>query len=97
MRKGRKMLYSLIRFLRDSGPGAFDRKMSSLLNYLEQDIEGVKRLADIGKGHIQVAIIFHNGNTMLGGPTLEKNAIHRISALGLSIDFDLYAAGNFYK
>jgi len=38
-----------------------------------------------------------NGNTMLGGVYLNQPIIQRLTALNLSIDFDLYAEGNFFK
>ncbi len=74
----------------------FDDKMNKLLNYLEQDPEGINKLVDSAGGYIQVASIFHNGNTMLGGNHLNKEMIRRMSNLNLAIDFDLYAKGEFY-
>lgn len=75
----------------------FEIKLKQLLDFLEQDKEGIANLANNANGHIQVTINFHNSNTMLGGPMIDKNNIKRISALNLEIDFDLYAKGNFFK
>lgn len=38
---------------------------------------------------------FHNGNTMLGGPAIDKLSLRRLADLSLDIDFDMYATGNF--
>jgi hypothetical protein len=89
--------YSLIRFCPNPEPDEFEDKLKKLLDFLEQDPVGIKRLIDLAGGHIQVAIYFHNGNTMLGGPHIGKESIKRMAALNLEIDFDLYAKGNFYK
>jgi hypothetical protein len=74
----------------------FEDKIKKLLDYLEQDKEGISALVDNANGHIQVASSFHNGNTMLGGNHLDRNIIKRLANLNLAIDFDLYADGNFY-
>ncbi|HEU4901922.1 MAG TPA: DUF4279 domain-containing protein [Flavisolibacter sp.] len=74
----------------------FEDKIKKLLDYLEQDKDGISALVDKANGHIQVASSFHNGNTMLGGHHLDKNIIKRMANLNLAIDFDLYADGNFY-
>jgi hypothetical protein len=75
----------------------FEDKLKKLLDFLEQDKDGVATLVDKANAHIQVASSFHNGNTMLGGHFLDKEILKRISNLNLAIDFDLYADGNFYK
>ena len=62
--------FSCIEFLPNPEPDEFDHKTGKLLDFLERDIDGIRRLADIGGGQIQVASIFHNGNTMLGGNCL---------------------------
>ena len=46
---------------------------------------------DDGTAYIQVATVFHNGNTMLGGHHPDKDIIKRLAALNLELDFDLYA------
>ena len=72
----------------------FDDKVKKLLDFLEQDKEGVKMLVDKANGHVQVASSFHNGNTMLGGHHLGKTIIKSLGSLNLEIDFDIYADGN---
>jgi hypothetical protein len=78
-------------------PDEFDDKLIKLLNILEGDKKGIKRLVDDCDGYIQVNIAFHNGNTMLGGPHLDRQTIKRLSDLNLSVNFYLYATGKFFK
>ena len=72
----------------------FEDKLKKLLNYLEQDKIGVTKIVNQASGYIQVAIEFHNGNTMLGGPHINLMNIKRLADLNLEIDFDLYVGGN---
>lgn len=74
----------------------FEDKLRKLLDYLEQDKQGVSELIDKANGYIQVAIEFHNGNTMLGGPHIDKDLLKRMADLNLEIDFDLYVGGNLF-
>ena len=99
MRKYGKGEYNFtsLEFLPNPEPDEFDDKLENLLDFLEQDEEGIKKLVEMAGGYIQVAMFFHNGNTMLGGPHLSKNAIKRMNALNLEIDFDLYANGKYFK
>ena len=75
----------------------FEDKLKKLLNYLEQDKIGVTKIVNQASGYIQVAIEFHNGNTMLGGPHINLMNIKRLADLNLEIDFDLYVGGNKFK
>lgn len=77
-------------------PDECEDKLRKLLDFLEQDMAGVKELLARGDGCVNVATTFHNGNTMLGGYHLDKSIIKRLSALELEIDFDLYAEGHFF-
>ncbi len=88
---------SVIRFEPNPEPDEFEDKLKKLLDFLEQDKEGIARLVDKANGFIQVVIIAHNGNTMLGGPHIDNESIQRMGALNLGIDFDLYAEGNKWK
>ncbi len=88
---------SVVRFEPNPEPDEFEDKLRKLLDFLEQDSDGVKKLADDANGFIQAAIICHNGNSMLGGPHINKESIHRMNALNLAIDFDIYAEGNHWK
>lgn len=75
----------------------FEDKLTKLLDYLEQDKEGLEKLVNHANCHIQVHSSFHNGNTMIGGYHIQKNHIKRMSKLNLDIDFDFYADGHFFK
>lgn len=74
----------------------FKDKLNKLLDYLEQDKEGVEKLVSKADGYIQVYSSFHNGNTLIGGHHIDKNHIRRMSNLNLEIDFDISADGNFF-
>ena len=89
--------FSSIIFEPNTEPDEFEDKIVKLLDFLERDRTGISRLTDTADGSIQVAIKFHNGNTMLGGPSLSIEVIKRLSDLNLSVDFDLYADGKFFK
>jgi hypothetical protein len=99
IRKGVKLKqkYSSIIFMPNPEPAEFEEKLTKLLDFLEQDKEGIKRLVDEADGYIQVYMDFHNGNTMLGGPHIDLNSIKRMNDLNLEIDFDLYVSGNSFK
>ncbi|RYD56030.1 MAG: DUF4279 domain-containing protein [Sphingobacteriales bacterium] len=86
---------SYIYFEPNPEPDEFKDKLTLLLTYLEQDSDGVRKLAEEG-GHIQVYTEFHNGNSMLGGYYLEKSHIKRLAQLDLEIGFDVNANGNLF-
>jgi hypothetical protein len=89
--------FSYIEFIPNTEPGDLEDKLQKLLDFLEKDAAGIKKLAELTSCPIQVTSIFHNGNTMIGGLHLNSILLSRMNALGLAIDFDLYAKGNFYK
>ena len=89
--------FSCIEFMPHSEPDEFEDKFRKLLDFLERDVDGIRRLANIADGQIQVVSIFHNGNTMLGGFHLDKHLIGRLNTLEVDIDLDLYAEGRFFK
>ena len=78
-------------------PDEFEDKLAKLLDLLETDKEGIKRLVDKANGGISVAMTFHDGNGMFGGPHLDRQTVKRLGDLNLSVDFDLYADGNSFK
>ena len=88
---------SCIRFEPNPGPDDFEDKLRKLILFLEQDAAGITALAKVAAGFIQVAMEFHNGNTMLGGPHINQDLIRRMGLLNLEIDFDLYVGGNALK
>jgi len=98
-RSGGSVVNKINRFMIEPniGPDEFEDKMKKVLDVLEIDKKGIRQLVKKADGYIQVAMEFHNGNTMLGGPNIGKETIVRMAALNLEIDFDLYVAGKFYK
>lgn len=98
-RKSGKSNYTFSNFtiLPNPEPDQFEDKLRKLLDHLEQDKDGIKRLVNNANGHIQVAMDFHNGNGMICGPCIDAIDIRRMNELGLSIDFDLYVSGNKFK
>lgn len=98
-RKSGKSFYnfSAFHFEPNPEPDEFEHKLRKLLDFLETDKDGIATLVDKASVQVQVATIFHNGNTMLGGHHLDKDTLKRLAALNLEVDFDLYAEGNFFK
>jgi hypothetical protein len=89
--------FSNLTILPNPEPDEFEDKLKKLLDFLEQDKDAIKRLAEKADGYIQVAMNIHNGNGMIGGPNIDKDDIRRMNELGLSINFDLYVGGNNFK
>ncbi|MBK7988475.1 MAG: DUF4279 domain-containing protein [Ignavibacteria bacterium] len=89
--------FSILTILPNPEPDEFEDKLKKLLDFLEQDKEGIKQLAEKADGYIQVAMDIHNGNGMIGGPNIDRDDIRRMNELGLSINFDLYVGGNSFK
>jgi hypothetical protein len=98
-RKSSKLFYSFsaLHFEPNPEPDEFEHKLRKLLDFLETDKVGIATLVDQASVQVQVATIFHNGNTMLGGHRLDRKIVKRLAALNLEVDFDLYAEGNFFK
>lgn len=88
---------STVLFEPNPEPDEFEDKLNKLLTFLEKDRVGISKLVEDAGGYIQVALEFHNGNTILGGPHIDKKAIERMNSLGISIDFDLYVGGKNFK
>jgi hypothetical protein len=89
--------FSAVEFEPNPEPDEWEDKLNKLLDFLEQDQEGVKALTDKTFCYIQVAITYHNGTSMLGGPHINIEALKRMAALHLAIDFDQYVSGNKYE
>lgn len=89
--------FSHFEILPNPEPDEFEDKLKKLLDLLEQDKEGIKRLVEKAHGYIQVAMDIHNANGMIGGHNLDTSDIRRMNELGLSINFDLYVGGNHFK
>ncbi|MDF7819813.1 DUF4279 domain-containing protein [Runella sp. MFBS21] len=99
LRKSRKSnnTFSNLTILPNPEPDEFEDKLKKLLDFLEQDKEGIKRLAAKANGYVQVAMEIHNGNGMIGGYNIDTDDIRRMNDLKLSINFDLYVGGNSFK
>ncbi|MBT1706526.1 DUF4279 domain-containing protein [Chryseosolibacter indicus] len=90
--------YSRIEIESNPGPDDVVNKIKKLLDILEKDKDGIKRLVDTAFGNVQVDMRFHVGNKMLfGAPKLDNKTINRLSELDLSLRFNLYAEGKFFK
>ena len=79
--------FSNFAILPNSEPDEFEDKLKNLLDFLEQDKDGIKRLVDNANGYIQVAMDIHYGNGMIGGPYISADDIRRMNNMGLSIGF----------
>ena len=89
---------SSIEFAVNFEPDSFENKMKKILDFLEQDSEGVLKLVEKAEGYIQVIIDTHNANTMFSGVViLDKKIIKRMDALSLSMSVDLFTAGKSFK
>lgn len=88
--------FSCIMIEPDKKPDVFERKIDILLSELMKDPDGVRKLSDLADTIIQVVIHYHNGNGMIGGPSLSEKNIKTLADLNLSIDFDFYISGNQY-
>ena len=91
-----KYKYSYVNYLPNPEPDSIVDKLEKLLNFLEEDKEGVRRLVEEANGYIQVAMDIHNANGMIGGPFISRKMVERMNNLGLAIDFDLYVGGNSF-
>jgi hypothetical protein len=89
--------FSNFKILPNPEPDEFEDKLKKLLDLLEEDKNGIKKLVDNANGYIQVAMNIHNGNGMIGGPNIDADDIKRMNDLGLSINFDLYVGGKTFK
>jgi len=90
-------IFSAIEFEPNPEPDEFDDKLRKLLDFLEQDQDGVRALVNKASGYIQVAITYHNGNSMIGGPHIDRETLKRMAALNLAIEFDQYISGNSFE
>lgn len=74
--------------------GKIESKINTLLDLLEKDTEGIRKLSVLANSFIQIHWHGYNGNGMLGGFQLDQATITRLANLQLAIDLDLYADGN---
>jgi hypothetical protein len=86
--------YSCANYEPNPEPDEFEDKLRKLLDYLEQDKQGVTALVNNSEAYIQVDMDIHNGNGLIGGPRINKASIKRMAALDLEISFSQYVTGN---
>jgi hypothetical protein len=89
--------FSGIEFFPNPEPDEVEDKLEKLLSFLETDKERILSLSTKANGYVKVLMDFHGGNQLLGGMSLDSEIINRISALGLSIDFQITVWGNSFK
>lgn len=89
--------FSKLTFFPNPEPDEFEDKLKKLLDFLEQDKNGIKQLTEKADGFIQVTMDFHNANGMIGRHIIDEDDIRRMNELGLSISIDLYVGGNTFK
>ncbi|MBC7861441.1 MAG: DUF4279 domain-containing protein [Bacteroidia bacterium] len=85
-------IFSMIKFMPFNEPDEFETKLNHLLDFLETDREGIKKLVEKANGYIQVAIDMHKASGR--GFGLEKETVERMNKMNLGIDFDIYLFGN---
>lgn len=86
-----------IRFELAPEADSVEDRVTKMLDYLEQDADGVKKLAATYDAGIRVSMDVHDANSMIGGAHLNAKNIKRLGALGLWIDFDIATCGNEFK
>lgn len=92
-----KYKYSCIEFIPNPEPDKFEDKLTKLLNYIEQDKEGILLLGTHANTYIDITMDFHNGNQHLGGAFIDRDCIKRMNNLNLEIRFDFFAWGEPFK
>lgn len=90
--------FNKIEFYTGPEPGSFMTKLNNMLDVLKEDIEGVKALCEkTDSKDLFVTIIWHKGTGAFTDIYLDTQTIDKLSALGLELTFDLYAAGNEFR
>jgi hypothetical protein len=94
MRHGKSSYtFSAIELANENKPDFFENKIDQLLTLLEKDGPGILHLTRNADTGIVVAMEFHQGNGMIGGPSLHPSLVRRMNELNLGINFDLYVSG----
>ncbi len=73
-----------------------ETKLNELLDILEQDPIGIKKMTENAATSLQVISYFHNGNSSMGAFELTPIFIQRAAKINLGICFDVYADGNLF-
>lgn len=86
--------YNGLEFETFQEPGRLERKLKYLLDILETDLEGIKKLSvQTSTKDIFVTIVYHIGNGNFTGLYLDNEILNRLARLGLELTFDIYATG----
>ena len=84
--------YSGLSFDSYKKPGLLIDKINYLLDILEIDKKGVKKLIKLTKcNSIWLTIVYYNGYGTFSDLSIPKKVIKRLSSLGLELIFDIYA------
>lgn len=78
-------------------PDSAEDKLTKLLELLAQDKTGIADLATNANGYIQVTMDFHGGNQLLGGLSLSKEHIQKMSELNVGVYVDIASWGESFK
>lgn len=96
--RGRPKENSGINFTPNDEPDTFENKISHLLDFLELDRDGILAVVEAAEeAWIFATIQTHNGNTCIGGVNLEPSILKRLADFNVSIEFEFFAQGNFYR
>lgn len=86
--------YNGLSFESADTPGKFEEKLDEFLTYLEQDIPGIRALAEhTGDDDIFITLRYHISTGIFTRLYLTKSHIARLARLGLSVTFDQYVHG----
>ncbi|WP_285055301.1 DUF4279 domain-containing protein [Pedobacter ginsengisoli] len=78
-------------------PDSAEDKLTKLFKLLAQDKTGIADLVTNADGYIQVIMDFHGGNQLLGGLSLSKEHIQKMSELNVGIEVDVASWGEPFK
>ncbi len=89
--------FSCIEFNPNPEPDEFEDKLKNLINFLEEDKNGILELAAHSNAYIQVIMDFHAGNQLLGSAFINLESIRKLNELNLEVSFDFTAWGKPFK
>lgn len=87
---------SALYFEPNPGWGGFAEKMDKMLTYLETDVEGVRRLVAEANAFLHVCNCYHVKYIQNEAMELDKKTMSRLVALGLSVNFENQAEGEYF-
>jgi Domain of unknown function (DUF4279) len=89
--------YSAITVEGSDVPDELEDKLQKLLDILEQDKAGIKKLASSSNAYLQVISQYYISNGQLNSISLSKEILNRISDLELELNIEQYVSGNKLK